>query len=252
MRYGFALVALSAVAAGSSASAQRRPARPSTAPSTTPAPPPATEASPQQAALERGFSLLEQRRTRDALAAFEEACAPDPRPRCVWMQIVAHDELRQYLRAAALLTVYVAISPGRDPSFDAVRSHVLANVGRVRVIPDGDVPHGVSFSLDGVRLQASQVGGDVIYVEPGERVVEARGEGREPVRLAVQVAAGADRSVSVPVPEERVPVTRRWWFWTVIGAAVAGGVVTAVVLATREGPAPIPNVLGSVTQAVRW
>ncbi|MFO0604701.1 MAG: hypothetical protein U0324_16080 [Polyangiales bacterium] len=208
--------------------------------------------SPQQQALDRGFALLEQRRVRSALAAFEEACSPEPRPRCIWMQIVAHDELRQFLRAAQLIPRYIALANARDPSFDAVTGHVLANVGRVRVIPDGNVPTGVTFSLDGARLQASQVGGDVIYVEPGERVVEARGEGREPVRLAVQVAAGADRSVSVPVPEERVPVTRRWWFWTVIGAAVAGGVATAVVLATREGPAPIPNVLGSETQAVRW
>lgn len=235
---------------GGEALAQRRPARP---PPVQRAPlPPVAATSPQQLALERGVALLGERRTRDALAEFEAACTPEPRPRCVWMQIVAHDELRQFLRAAELLPTYEALASGRDPSFDAVRSHILANVGRVRVIPDGTVPSGVAFLLDGVRLQASQVGGDVIYVEPGERVVEARGEGREPVRLAVQVAAGADRSVSVPVPEERVPVTRRWWFWTVIGAAVAGGVTAAVVLATREGPPPIANVLGTETQALRW
>ncbi|MCC6810452.1 MAG: hypothetical protein IT381_23675 [Deltaproteobacteria bacterium] len=33
---------------------------------------------------------------------------------------------------------------------------------------------------------------------------------------------------SVPLVVERVPVFKQWWFWTVIGVVVAGGVATAV------------------------
>jgi tetratricopeptide (TPR) repeat protein len=33
-------------------------------------------------------------------------------------------------------------------------------------------------------------------------------------------------------PEESHPVYTRWWFWTIIGAVVAGGVVTAVALSS--------------------
>ena len=40
----------------------------------------------------------------------------------------------------------------------------------------------------------------------------------------------------------------RWWFWTVVGAAVAGGVV-ATVLLTRDaaGEAPLGGTLGVAT-----
>ncbi|HXJ20507.1 MAG TPA: tetratricopeptide repeat protein [Polyangia bacterium] len=37
-----------------------------------------------------------------------------------------------------------------------------------------------------------------------------------------------------PADQETTPVTHRWWFWTGIGAVVAGGVVAAVLI-TRGG-----------------
>lgn len=43
------------------------------------------------------------------------------------------------------------------------------------------------------------------------------------------------------------PVWKRWWFWTVIGAVVVGGVTTGAVLLTREG-APQGNLEPGVVQ----
>lgn len=43
------------------------------------------------------------------------------------------------------------------------------------------------------------------------------------------------------------PVWKRWWFWTVIGAVVAGGVTTGAVLLTQEG-APTGNLEPGVVQ----
>lgn len=243
--------------------AQRRPASrvlPTAAapPAAPPATPPAapTVVSPQQQALDRGLALREQGRFREALAAFEEACQPEPRAPCVWYQIEAHDHLHQYLRAAELFPRYDILTQNVRPNYAEVRGRVMSNVGRLRVIPDGIVPPGVAFLLDGATLRGSQVGGDAVFVAPGERVVEARGDGREPVRVTVSVAAGADRSVSVPIPEERVPVTRRWWFWTAIGVAVAGGVTAAVLIAGQESPAaqrttPPSPLLGTEFQVIR-
>jgi hypothetical protein len=37
-------------------------------------------------------------------------------------------------------------------------------------------------------------------------------------------------------PQENKPIYKRWWFWTGIGAVVAGGVVTAVVLSSKSAP----------------
>jgi hypothetical protein len=39
-----------------------------------------------------------------------------------------------------------------------------------------------------------------------------------------------------PEPQESRPAYKRWWFWTGIGAVVAGGVVTAVVLSSKSAP----------------
>jgi hypothetical protein len=37
-----------------------------------------------------------------------------------------------------------------------------------------------------------------------------------------------------PEPQESPPAYKRWWFWTGIGAVVAGGVVTAVLLSSKS------------------
>jgi hypothetical protein len=41
-----------------------------------------------------------------------------------------------------------------------------------------------------------------------------------------------------PAQAESSPVYKRWWFWTLIGAAVAGGVVAAVVLSSGTDRPP--------------
>lgn len=63
------------------------------------------------------------------------------------------------------------------------------------------------------------------------------GSSRSPLKL--QVAPGEALTIK--------PVWKRWWFWTVIGAVVAGGVTTGAVLLTREG-APQGNLEPGVVQ----
>jgi hypothetical protein len=45
---------------------------------------------------------------------------------------------------------------------------------------------------------------------------------------------GITRVGQAPEPQESPPVYKRWWFWTGIGAVVAGGVVTAVLLSSKS------------------
>jgi hypothetical protein len=47
---------------------------------------------------------------------------------------------------------------------------------------------------------------------------------------------GISQSAPPPEPQESRPVYKRWWFWTGIGAVVAGGVVTGVLL-SKKSPA---------------
>jgi len=43
-----------------------------------------------------------------------------------------------------------------------------------------------------------------------------------------------------PQPDSSGPVYTKWWFWTIIGAVVVGGVVTAVVLSSGTSKPPCP------------
>ena len=45
---------------------------------------------------------------------------------------------------------------------------------------------------------------------------------------------GITQVEQVPQPQESPPAYKRWWFWTGIGAVVAGGVVTAVLLSSKS------------------
>ena len=66
----------------------------------------------------------------------------------------------------------------------------------------------------------------------------AQPAGAYPGPGAAGLSAGADSSRAVtlvaqpapPQPESSGPVYTKWWFWTIVGAVVVGGVVTAVAL----------------------
>lgn len=52
---------------------------------------------------------------------------------------------------------------------------------------------------------------------------------------SVPEALNVTQTVPADDREEAKPIYKRWWFWGGIGAVVAGGVVTAVVLSSRSG-----------------
>jgi len=52
-----------------------------------------------------------------------------------------------------------------------------------------------------------------------------------------------------PEPPESPPVYKRWWFWTGVGAVIAGGVVTGVLLSKKSAPkSPACDGLGTCVQ----
>jgi hypothetical protein len=58
---------------------------------------------------------------------------------------------------------------------------------------------------------------------------------------AADVPPGADLRAATPAPaSESTPVYKTWWFWTGVGAVVAAGAVTAVVLSSGSSKG-IPN-----------
>jgi hypothetical protein len=72
-----------------------------------------------------------------------------------------------------------------------------------------------------------------VVLSPGSHLVAVQRSGYDPTEKVEVLRAGEQRRISLD-PTPRVPLTAKWWFWTGIGVAVAGGVVTAVALTTES------------------
>jgi len=151
-----------------------------------------------------------------------------------------------------------------------VRDSMAALEPRIaRIAVEVDVA-GAEVLVDGRRCGTSPLAEPVI-VEPGSHVVEVRGEliagGRE--RREIILASGLTETVRVvsatPAPppppppppgggtEEGESVWSSWWLWTIVGAVVVGGAVTAgVLLWPDEGPVYTEGSLGTLTLGATW
>ncbi|MBN1771156.1 MAG: hypothetical protein JXB32_07850 [Deltaproteobacteria bacterium] len=138
-------------------------------------------------------------------------------------------------------------------------------IARIAVEVDVD---GVEILVDGRSCGTAPLSEPVV-VEPGSHVVEVRGEliagGRE--RREIILASGLTETVRVasatppppppPPPgggaEDDDPVWKSWWLWTIVGAVVVGGAVTAgVLLWPDDGPVYSEGSLGTLTLGVTW
>jgi len=63
---------------------------------------------------------------------------------------------------------------------------------------------------------------------------------------ATPPAATVDLTAPQPVAPEKQPITSKWWFWTAIGAAVAGGLVAIYLVERTPSPPGCPAAMGYV------
>ncbi|MGH7439668.1 MAG: PEGA domain-containing protein [Polyangiaceae bacterium] len=121
-----------------------------------------------------------------------------------------------------------------------------------------DIPGGGTTGVDvelvpravaGVLVVGSEPGGGQVFVdgrELGTAPVETRvGSGNHTVAVRLQGYPETSTSVVVTVGERRVvmirlgqgsPIISKWWFWTGLGVAVAGGVIASYAALTERGP----------------
>jgi hypothetical protein len=97
-----------------------------------------------------------------------------------------------------------------------------------------------------VKLGLERLGVAPISVQrpPGAYRVVVERSGFEPYKSDVRLSAGETTSLRAKLQAERVPVTKRWWFWTTAVGVVAGAAV-ATYAVTRPTPAPPPYDGGS-------
>ncbi len=62
----------------------------------------------------------------------------------------------------------------------------------------------------------------------------------EPAEPHATDTLGITQAGPPPEPEPSPPLYKKWWFWTGVGAVVAGGVVTGVLLSRKSAPSSPP------------
>ncbi len=110
-----------------------------------------------------------------------------------------------------------------------------------------DTPNAV-VTIDGVRLGEAPV--ELRKLAGNYRVAVTK-LGFVTYRGDVRLAPGATVEVRARLQKETVPITRKWWFWTVASVAVAGVVATTFVLArpAPEAAQPTGGTLGWIVRA---
>jgi hypothetical protein len=94
-------------------------------------------------------------------------------------------------------------------------------------------PPGAQLVVDGKDVGKAPWSGTL---DAGGHLVTASLDGYTKARQEVVVVAGQKRRVTLelvvaaPGVAKEKPIYKKWWFWTGVGAVVAAGVVTAVVL----------------------
>lgn len=104
--------------------------------------------------------------------------------------------------------------------------HITANVDKPIV------------TVNGVDVGMAPV--DVLRAAGKYRVVVSK-DGYEPYDNSITVAPGEAPKLDASLVEEKIPFTKRWWFWTGVGVLVTG-VATATYFAARPDPTrPAPS-----------
>ena len=117
-----------------------------------------------------------------------------------------------------------------------------SQLAQLRVTVDAD---GAEIRVDDEVVGTAPLA-EALYLEPGPHVVVARhpdhGSVREEVTLASETTETVALTLIAPtgpgpgpgpgpsIEEDDDSIASQWWFWTIIGAVVAGGAVTAGVL----------------------
>jgi hypothetical protein len=122
------------------------------------------------------------------------------------------------------------VLPGGGALSLEVSLHRKSTSGQLAI---SSTPIGALVSVDGHELGTASPRLEVA-LPAGPHEIRAHHEGFDDARLSLLIAPGALRDVSIPLERSRSVLTR-FWFWSAVGVAVAGGVVLTYALTTERG-----------------
>jgi tetratricopeptide (TPR) repeat protein len=170
--------------------------------------------------FQAGTSAYEAGNYKDALQFYEQAYERSPRPQLLYNIGQAADRLREDNKALWAFRAYLANAPNAE-NRAAVQQRVDALEGAREA--RGSKP--VESAPAPIVPQPAPV------PTPAQTAAQSETARPAPTQLTTEPSSAAN------AVEPAQPVTKRWWFWTGIGAVVGGGAVAAVALSHGGGSA---------------
>jgi hypothetical protein len=200
--------------------------------------------------FDAGVAAVQRQAYADALDLFQRSAALAPRPVTTFNIGMCQRALADLPAAYETMRAYLASAADEPADRRAEASRVVLEIDSVLAAVTVRVDQaGAEVVVDGRSMGTSPVR-EPVRLLAGTHVFEARKEGFATTREVIEVVSGealdVELTLTVAGEEPVVPgdgeveggIETKWWFWTIIGAVVVGGAVTAgVLLAPEEAPA---------------
>jgi hypothetical protein len=208
-----------------------------------------------QALLREGTAAYGHGDYATALDRFTAAFRIYPSPK-LWFNIgQANRDLGRPVEAVAAFDRFLREAEGAPPETiaEARRSaaELKTKLGQIRI----NTNDGAEITVDGKQVGSAPLG-EMVWTTPGRHQVAVQQEGFAPAIEDVMVTTGQVTALEIQLSPidlrpagsgadaalvgagdagaEPTPVYRRPWFWIAVGAVVAAGAVTAIVLASGD------------------
>jgi hypothetical protein len=230
--------------------------------------------SPQETALartlfEEGVTLADRGDWVSAADRFSRAYSLKPTPGIAFNLAKAQQETGHFLHAQELLRTVIR-DPTADPELKQESQTLLrsleARSARLRIVTKAKPRADTEIEVDGASWPRA-AWGYASPIDPGKHTVVCKEDGAEVARADVELREGETRDLTLSgdAADERndsangsgaghgKPLYKNWMVWTAVGAVVAGGVITTVLLTRSDGDGQSSPVMGNTTPGViRW
>ncbi|MBX3225232.1 MAG: PEGA domain-containing protein [Labilithrix sp.] len=168
----------------------------------------------------------------EAVAGLAKPGQPEkaPAPKFVLVTDPGTHVFRVVAKGYQDVLVTKSFAPGQRTTLDLALARLPATV---RITSDVASP---IVTVDGADVGLAPV---QVSRPAGTYRIVVRKEGFETFDTRVAMNPGQEVDLPTKLPPERIPITKRWWFWGAALGAVAGGVALTYAV-TRPDPAPPP------------
>jgi hypothetical protein len=222
-----------------------------------------------QTLIEEALTEYEARNFAEARALFTKAHAVYPNARTLRGLGMVSFELKAY--AESITSLEAALAAQVKPLTGELRNETQQLLARAKAFVaryELDIKpeqRSTQIVVDGIPLELAP--GQVLTLSVGEHVLQVQAPGREEQKRALSVRGGEVERIVIELKEtpaapllatsaqpkrDQRSVWTSPWLWTGVGAVVAGGVLTAVLLSSGGTitSAPIPGDVGGVVQTL--